>query len=283
MWSAEGDQLIQNPRIGSGPVGSDLGRDRAAAQRADEEPPGRCQVAALGQQYAKDLAMPINRPVQVGPPAGDLHVSLVGEPPVAGSVTAGARRLDELGSEPLDPPVNGDVIHGDTALSERLLHVAVRQAVPQVPPDRDRDHLWREPEASKHRGLTRRRHRTSLPHAAIGQRNTARCYYRTPVRLRQLLRLVTLCSGESNARQPAEPVARSRSCAGEPGGRAVGLATGLLLSSGRRPPRAGPAGRWRWRAGCCRPGWPPRSCRHRCWPSTGGWHPPPPRTGCAGQ
>ena len=80
------------------------------AQRADEEPPGRCQVAALGQQYAKDLAMLINRPVQVRPPAGDLHVSLVGEPPVAGSVTAGTRRLDELGSEPLDPPVNDDVI-----------------------------------------------------------------------------------------------------------------------------------------------------------------------------
>ena len=57
-----GDQLIQNPRIGSGPVGSDLGRDRAAAQRPGEEPPGRCQVAALGQQYAKDLAMLINRP-----------------------------------------------------------------------------------------------------------------------------------------------------------------------------------------------------------------------------
>jgi hypothetical protein len=107
--------------------------------------------------------------------------------------------------------------------------------------------------------------------------------YRTPVRLRQLLRLATLCSGESNAPQPAEPVARSRSCAGEPGGRAVDLTAGLLLSSGRRPPRAGRAGRWRWRAGCCRPGWPPRSCRHRCWPSTGGWHPPPPRSGCAGQ
>lgn len=42
-----GDQLVQDPRIGSGTVGSDLGRDRAAAQRAGEEPPGRGQVALV--------------------------------------------------------------------------------------------------------------------------------------------------------------------------------------------------------------------------------------------
>jgi hypothetical protein len=67
------------------------------AQRPDEEPPGRCQVAPLGQQHVNDLALLVNGPVQVGPPAGDLDVCLVGEPLVAGSVTAGTRGLDELG------------------------------------------------------------------------------------------------------------------------------------------------------------------------------------------
>ena len=58
--------------------------------------------------------------------------------------------LDELGREPLDPPVDGDVIDGDAALGQQFLDVPVRQPVPQVPADRDRDHLPREPEASEH-------------------------------------------------------------------------------------------------------------------------------------
>jgi hypothetical protein len=53
-------------------------------------------------------------------------------------------------SESLDPPVHGDVIDGDAALGQQLLNIPVRQAVPQVPADRDRDHLPRKPEASEH-------------------------------------------------------------------------------------------------------------------------------------
>jgi hypothetical protein len=54
-----------------------------------------------------------------------------------------------------------------------ILDIAVGQAVPQVPADRDGDRLPREPEASKHRGCARRRHRFSLAPALISQRNTA--------------------------------------------------------------------------------------------------------------
>ena len=60
--------------------------------------------------------------------------------------------LDELGSEPLDPSVDGDVIDGDAALGHKFLDIPVGQPVAQVPPDRDRDHLPREPEASERRG-----------------------------------------------------------------------------------------------------------------------------------
>jgi hypothetical protein len=60
--------------------------------------------------------MLVNRPVEVDPPTGDLHVGLVDEPPVTGSVTAGPGRLDELRREPLHPPVHSDVIHRDAAL-----------------------------------------------------------------------------------------------------------------------------------------------------------------------
>src|SRR5712692_4679706 len=52
--------------------------------------------------------------------------------------------LRELGGEALDPPVDAHVIHLDTALSQEFLDVSVRQAEPQVPPDRQRDDLRRE-------------------------------------------------------------------------------------------------------------------------------------------
>jgi len=48
--------------------------------------------------------------------AGYLHVRLVDEPPVTGRMAAGPGSFDELGGEPLHPPVDGDVINGDTAL-----------------------------------------------------------------------------------------------------------------------------------------------------------------------
>jgi hypothetical protein len=78
----------------------------------------------------------------------------------------GPGSFDELGGETLHPPVDGPVIYGDTALGQLFLDVTVREAVPQVPADRDGDHLPREPETSEHRRRARRRHRTSLPPAA---------------------------------------------------------------------------------------------------------------------
>jgi hypothetical protein len=62
------------------------------------------------------VAVLVDRPVQVSPLAGHLHVRLIDEPPVTRSMAAGPGSFDELGGEPLHPPVDGDVINGDTAL-----------------------------------------------------------------------------------------------------------------------------------------------------------------------
>jgi hypothetical protein len=43
------------------------------------------------------------------------------------------------------------VVDLDAPLGQQLLDVAIGQAVAQVPADRDRDHLRREPEPSKRR------------------------------------------------------------------------------------------------------------------------------------
>ena len=91
--------------------------------------------------------MLVDGPVEIGPRTGDLQVRLVGEPPVTRGMTARAGGLDELRGETLYPPVDGDVVNGNAALGEQLFDVTVGQAVPQVPPDRERDHLRGEPEA----------------------------------------------------------------------------------------------------------------------------------------
>ena len=65
---------------------------------------------------------------------------------------AGGRRR-RTGGESLHPPVHGHVVDLDAALGQQLLDIAVGQAVAEVPADRDRDHLPREPEPSERRPL----------------------------------------------------------------------------------------------------------------------------------
>ena len=138
------DQFVKDPQINVRAVGRDLYRDRARTQQCSskEAPRGR-QVTPRRQQDVDDLAMLIDGPVEIGPPAGDLHIGLVGEPPVTGSMAAWPRSLDELRGEPLHPPVHADVVNGDTAFGQQFLDIPVGQPVPQVPADRERDHLRR--------------------------------------------------------------------------------------------------------------------------------------------
>jgi hypothetical protein len=53
-----------------------------------------------------DLAVLVNRPVQVHPASGDLEIGLVHEPAVSGDVPARPGGVDQLGGEPLYPPVD---------------------------------------------------------------------------------------------------------------------------------------------------------------------------------
>jgi hypothetical protein len=71
------------------------------------------------------------------------------------------------------PPVDGDVIDVHAALGEELLNIAIGQAVPQIPPDGDLDHLTRESEPCKRRNQARGSHRAILASTAIRQRNSA--------------------------------------------------------------------------------------------------------------
>jgi len=106
-------------------------------------------VTVLGHEHVDDLPELVHRPVEAPPPAGHLHVGLVDEPPITRSVAARAGGVREQRRESLHPPVYGDVIDVHTPLGQQLLHVPIGESVPEVPPDRNRDHLRREPEPSE--------------------------------------------------------------------------------------------------------------------------------------
>jgi hypothetical protein len=84
-------------------------------------------------------------PVQGQPSDRDFEVGLVDEPAVTAAVTGGTGGVDEKRREALHPSVHADMIDVDAPFGQQLLEVAVGQPVAQVPPDRQHDHLWREP------------------------------------------------------------------------------------------------------------------------------------------
>jgi hypothetical protein len=88
------DQLIQDPWVDRGPVGSDLHRDGSGAQRTSEELPRGCKITPGAEQDVDDLTMLVDRAVQIRPLAGNLDVCLIDEPPVPRVVPAlpGQRR-----------------------------------------------------------------------------------------------------------------------------------------------------------------------------------------------
>jgi hypothetical protein len=68
-----GEQLVEHDRVRRGPVGDDL--DRPGSGRGDgtgEEPSGRGGVATWGDEYVDDLAVLVDRAVDIAPLPGDL-------------------------------------------------------------------------------------------------------------------------------------------------------------------------------------------------------------------
>jgi len=109
----------------------------------------------------------VDGPEQVAPGSSYSQVRLVDVPAIPDDVPAGAGRLGELRSEPMDPPVDRDVVDLDPSLGEELFDVPIGKAEPQVPPDRQGDDLGREPEPSEGRAWGRPETRVrSLSHGA---------------------------------------------------------------------------------------------------------------------
>jgi hypothetical protein len=130
-------------------ISGDLTRRRPVFKSAGEKSPGGRQIPLLGHQHIDDLPELVDGPVQIHPPSGDLGVGLVDEPTIAYDVPAGPCRVDQQWGEPLHPPIHRDMINLDPTFAQQLLNISIRQAITQIPMDRQHDHLWREAEPSE--------------------------------------------------------------------------------------------------------------------------------------
>jgi hypothetical protein len=116
-------ELVDDPRVDRCPVGGDLDRSGPESQRAGEERPGGRTVAALGQQDVDDLAVLIDRAIEISPAAGDLGVR-VGSGRGAVSVFRLVRFLGPP-AEPDVPVPEHPALHKSVPLGQAAVIVAV--------------------------------------------------------------------------------------------------------------------------------------------------------------
>jgi hypothetical protein len=84
-------------------------------------------VAAGRDVHVDDLAVLVDSPVDVAPPARDVHIGLVDVPTVTEHVATRSGSIDEERRGALHQPVHGDVVDLDATLAQELLEGAVGQ------------------------------------------------------------------------------------------------------------------------------------------------------------
>ena len=102
----------------------------------------RCCIAFSGEKEVDRRTAGVHRPVQVHPFSFHPHVGLVYPPRVVGRLEVPAQAPLQFRSIPLDPSPDGDVIHLEPTLGQKLLDVAVRKREAQIPADRQENDLW---------------------------------------------------------------------------------------------------------------------------------------------
>jgi hypothetical protein len=131
---------VQRRLIGGDPGGRDLG----GADGPLEEPVGGAGVPPCGDEDLDDLPELVDR--AGGCSATDPRPSPTSRPPASGQPrrAALAGGLGQQRHEPLDPPVDREVVDLDAALGEEFLEVAGGQVDAEVLADRNDDDVGRE-------------------------------------------------------------------------------------------------------------------------------------------
>jgi len=132
------------PRVGAVPVGGDpIGRDAGDGLRRAEEGLGRGHVAVLAQHGVDEIAVAVDRAIQVGPAAADLQVGFidvpVAAPGSAPAMPAPAKLAGQCWRELRLPVSDSFMAEDDPTLDEHLGQVAQSQPVAQPLEDHEGD------------------------------------------------------------------------------------------------------------------------------------------------
>ena len=116
-------------------VGGDAQRPSLRdVDEAPEEAPSRVLVALLAQHRVDQLPVTVDRPVEVAPAAGDLHVGLVDVPgPARVAASLGAEPFPQQRCEPRFPATNGLVRDLVATLEQQLRDISEAELVAQPP------------------------------------------------------------------------------------------------------------------------------------------------------
>jgi hypothetical protein len=88
-------QLIEYPWVGRSPISTHLGWAWAVVDGAGGESASGHQIPILRDEDVDDLAILVDRPIQIDLAPGDLDVCLVDEPPITQHVPAGPGRINQ--------------------------------------------------------------------------------------------------------------------------------------------------------------------------------------------
>jgi hypothetical protein len=120
-------------------------------------------------EHVNDLPELVDRSVDIAPLPGHLHLGFVDLPAVTDGVPTRPSGLGQQRREPQHPPVDRDVVNLDPALGEEFFDVAVGQAEPQVPADREDDDIRWGSKADRVAGAGRGR-RVLIPAVSLSGR-----------------------------------------------------------------------------------------------------------------
>src|SRR5215217_3391396 len=135
-------------RIGAVSVRGDAVRDHAGGElRGAKECLRRRPVAMLGEHGINQIAIAVDRTVEIAPVAANLQIRLIDVPRPASSAspttTPWSQLIGQNGREFRFPVADGLVAEDDAALEEHLAEVVQREAVAQAPEHHERDDVAR--------------------------------------------------------------------------------------------------------------------------------------------
>lgn len=109
-----------------------------------QAPPRNGQIAPLGQQKIKRLAIAVHGTAEVGPAPFHLDVGLIHSPGLGGRPLSCLNPICHEWRELHHPAVQGGVVNRDAALEQNFFKITVGHGIADVEENRMQDHRLRK-------------------------------------------------------------------------------------------------------------------------------------------